>query len=121
MMTFIFLLLTVGSVVSVAFGNHTDVEYTMADIEHFYGFTAFIVYLVILIVVLIVSYVAVRPSIHFPRPFVCIIAELLALFFFRPGQALGTDARQLDSFVHEVRRGERGEAPRGHADSQTGH
>ena len=55
-------LVLLGSVLSVAFGNHEDKEFSMDDIKYFYGLAPFIVYLVVLIVTLIVSYIAVRTS-----------------------------------------------------------
>jgi hypothetical protein len=53
-------LVIIGSVLSVAFGNHEDKQYTMADIRAFYGFPAFIAFIVILFLVLIGAYIGVR-------------------------------------------------------------
>ena len=53
-------LVIIGSVLSVAFGNHEDKQYTMADIRAFYGFSAFIAFIVILFLVLIGAYIGVR-------------------------------------------------------------
>ncbi len=53
-------LVIIGSVLSVAFGNHEDKLFTMADIRAFYGIPAFIAFVVTMSIVLIGAYIGVR-------------------------------------------------------------
>jgi hypothetical protein len=53
-------LVIVGSILSIGFGNHEDKDYNMADIRALYGYAAFIAYVIIMFVGLFFAYVAVK-------------------------------------------------------------
>lgn len=53
-------LVIVGSVLSVAFGNHESKEYTLDQLKELYQATGFIVYIVLMVIALVVMYIAAK-------------------------------------------------------------
>jgi len=53
-------LVIIGSVTSVAFGNHESKEYTLDELKKLYQATGFIVYIVLMVIVLVLMYIAAK-------------------------------------------------------------